>query len=633
MRSVAITGMGAVSALGADLDALREGLLAGAHGIAPIERWDASALAVRIAAHVRAPLEVPPGWSRGELYAVRAAREAWARSGSSAPMDRVALVLGTMGEIGGDIGAYAARVAAELGIAGPRITVSTACTSGANAIGLGRDLLLEGACDAVIAGGVDELTPELFAGFAALGVLSETPCAPFSEPDGTTLGEGAGFVVLERAGPGVAWLRGYGLSADAYHATTPDPRGAGVERAIRGALADAAVAPDAIGYVNAHGTGTASNDVAEWRAVRAALGEPAISATKSQLGHAQGAAGSLELIATVLAGSQDVLLPTLRFRGPRARGPEDPVAGDAPRPGRWGAALSASSAFGGANCSIVVARAPGDREVDPRPVYWAGHALAGELPGGADVHVRHAGELRAIAPHVDPRGTDPACRALIAAATRALGEPLRGAAREGTGLIVGATRVSPESLARYRESIDLRGLAHVDTAAFARVILSAPAGAATQACALRGPTSTLHASDASGLVALAYAARCVASRADVDGMLAAGLDETPDEGPLGAACARLTAAPTPVRLAGWAIARDGARAARDALARAGLHEADRTITAADARELAPTPSVASLVAAARAVDALGRAAGASALAIAEGAGVAAAAVFVREEHR
>lgn len=627
MRSAAITGMGAVSALGPDLDALREALLAGAHGIAPIERWDASDLEVQIAAHVRAPIEGPEGWTLGERFAVRAAREAWRRAGSRVPMARVALVLGTMGEIGGRVDAYAERVAGALGIEGPRLTVSTACTSGANAIGLGLDLLRTGASDAVIAGGVDELTKALFAGFSALGVLSEAPCAPFSEPPGTTLGEGAGFVVLER-GAAAFHLRGYGLSSDAHHATTPDPRGAGVERAIRGALADAGLGPEAIGYVNAHATGTATNDVAEWRAIRAALGEPPVSASKSQLGHAQGAAGALELVAMLLAAEQDLLLPTLRFTSPRARGPVDPIGGDRPRPGRFDAALSASSAFGGANCSLVVARAPDPRPPRARPVYWGGVARAGDHPGPLDARVRGARDLRAIAPHVDPRGTDPGSRAVIAAATLALGPPPRGDARDRLGLILGATRVSPDSLARYRESIDARGHAHVDTAAFARVILSAPAGAATLATGLRGPTSTLHAGAASGLAALVYAAICVAGRDDVDAMLAAGLDEAPDDGPLGATCVRIEPAPTAIRLAGFALAADGPGAARAALAMAGLREPDRTVTPAPGA----MPSVASIDAAARAAEGLARA-GESALAVAEGEGAAAAVVLVREATR
>ncbi|MBX3271101.1 MAG: hypothetical protein KF729_12620 [Sandaracinaceae bacterium] len=631
MPRVAITGMGAVSALGADLDALRAALLAGADGIAPITRWDASDLAVRIAAHVRAPLAIPEGWSRGEAYAVAAACEAWTRSGCAAPPGRVALVLGTMAEIGGRVEAYAERVAEALAIGGPRLTVSTACTSGVNAIGLARDLLLDGDCDAVIAGGVDELTKELFAGFAALGVLSHGPCAPFSSPEGTTLGEGAGFVVLERDRAGAAYVAGYGLSADAYHATTPDPRGAGVERAMRSALADAALPPAAIGYVSAHGTGTASNDEAEWQAVSRVLGAPPISGPKSQLGHAQGAAGPLELIATLLAAEQGVLLPTLRFGAPRPRGPRDPIGAPRPRPGRFEAALCASSAFGGANCSVIVHTEPaGSPSAPPRPVYLAGHASAGEAPVPLDARLDGLGALRRLAPHVDPRSTDPGGRALIAAVALALGAPPRGEARDRVGLFLGASRVSPESVARYRDSIAARGHAYVDTAAFARVILSAPASMASLAHGLRGPLCAVAAGPASGLVALANAASHLARRPELERMLAAGLDEAPERGPVAAACTVLSAAPCARargRLNGRALT--PARPRRPALARAAIREPDHTVVGEPTDALG---SFASAGLAPRAAARLDRA-GASALALAEGDGAGAAVVLVREEER
>ena len=632
---VAITGMGAVSALGSDLGELRRALLAGEHGIAPIERWDASDFTVRIAAHVSPPPSLPAGWTLGEAYAVAAAKEAWRHSACAVPKTKVGLVLGTMGMIGGRVGAYAERVATELGLGGPRLTVSTACTSSPNAIGLGRDLLLAGECDAVIAGGADELTKELFAGFAALGVLSAGPCAPFSEPYGTTLGEGAGFVVLERSRQGLAHVLGYGLASDAHHPTTPHPRGDGVARAMRSALSDANLPATAIGYVSAHATGTASNDVAEWAATRAVLGEPPVSGSKSQLGHAQGAAGVLELITTVIAAREDVLPPTLRFSRARLRGPADPIARATPPPGRIDAALCASSAFGGANCSVVVSRtAKAEGSAVLRPVYWAGHASAGDwrgAPEGSEHHapVRSAADLRSIAPRVDPRGTDPAARALIAAAMLAIGGvPLRGAHRDGAGIILGSTRVSPESLRAYHESLEERGYANADTAAFSRVILHAPAGAAATACALRGPSSSIYAGAAGGLAALAYAASCVATRAGVQRMLGAGLDENESDGPLGAACGVLTSAPGPIELAGWAIGKDEATAGRDALERAGTSQPDHHISDLPDPELSAMPSVRSLLSACAAVGRLERA-GESALVSGRGDGVGSALVFVR----
>src|SRR5207249_4469693 len=161
-----------------------------------------------------------------------AAAEAIAHARLPIRPDRIALVLGSsLGTSHERMYELTDLVGDAVGVLGPRITISTACSSSSNAIGLARDLILAGVCDAALAGGTDVLSPELFAGFHALGVLSKSPCAPFSFPEGTTLGEGAGFVVLERvrdAGDrALAYVAGYGLSCDAHHPTTPDPSGMG----------------------------------------------------------------------------------------------------------------------------------------------------------------------------------------------------------------------------------------------------------------------------------------------------------------------------------------------------------------------------------------------------------------------
>jgi 3-oxoacyl-[acyl-carrier-protein] synthase II len=555
---IVVTGLGAVSALGLDTASSWRALAEGRHGITKVDRYPTDDLSVHVAAMVPWDRDVEPGWTLGELYAVRAAREAFEDARlSEVNRARIAIVVGTMGELRGDVGASADRVAEALDVRGPRITISTACTSSANAIGLARDLVLAGWCDAAIAGGTDELEKALLAGFAALGVLSDGPCAPFSTPVGTTLGEGAAFVVLERAGRtrAIASLLGYGMSSDAHHETTPHPQGAGVARAMRSAILDAGIEASSVAYVNAHGTGTDHNDVAEWRAVEDVFGRgstPAISATKSQLGHAQGAAGALELVATLLARREGMLLPTLRFTEPRPRGPIDPVAGDRPRPARFDRAISASSAFGGANCSIAIGDAA-PRELTRRSVFWLGHAAA--EPSLA--------ELRKVAPHVDPRGLDPSMIALIAAAGLAIedaGARIRGDARDRAGIVLGATRISRASLFAYQASIAQRGYGHVDTNAFARVIPHAPAARCSMALSLRGPATTVHAGAASGLVAIAHAAELLSTRGDVETIVASGVDEVhvPELGPSGAACALLSSAPAPraIRIAGWAIAGD-----------------------------------------------------------------------------
>lgn len=323
-------------------------------------------------------------------FALQAAREANAMAGESGfRASRVGLVFGTsMGShetrmryndlheakaarmlahqtfAAAQFGVETALVADALGIQGPRLTISTACTSSTQAIGLAREFLHEDLADRVFVIGSDPFAMEVFAGFYTLGVMSASPCAPFGEPVGMNVGEGAGALVLERQTDAVrrgatlyAALRGYGMSVDAFHPTTPEPAGKGVAQSIREALCDASLEPQDIGYYNAHGTGTASNDAAEWKAIQQVFAERAamlpISSTKSYLGHAQGAAGILEAIATIMALREQVCLPTLHLHTKRRQAPDDPIASEVPRPCSYNAAISHNSAFGGLNATLV----------------------------------------------------------------------------------------------------------------------------------------------------------------------------------------------------------------------------------------------------------------------------------------
>jgi 3-oxoacyl-[acyl-carrier-protein] synthase II len=480
------------------------------------------------------------------------------------------------------------------------------------------------------------LCPEIFAGFHALGLLSPTKCAPFSEAVGTTLGEGAGFLVLEReqdaAARGasmLACLSGYGLSGDGYHATSPEPSGAGVARALRGTLDDAGLTADEVGYVNAHGTGTAANDPAEWQALCEVFGARAdqlpVSSTKSYLAHAQGAAGILELIATLLAMQHGQVLPTLHFTGPRRRGPVDPIAQALPRALEFEHALCTNSAFGGANAAVAISRKVRQRRtVSRRPIFISG--VASLLPEGPEIRVsadlseqrRGAstnevpngapatrslcqpspqpspprGRGRQVAPSVpgkrlapfrletlvptaDTRGMDPSARALTATVALALADAkltLTGKARERTGLFVGTTNSSPTAWDEFRGSIKERGLVKVSAPAFTRLVLNASSGTASRLLGLRGPTTTVTTGCGSGLLACVLAAMHLDSRTDADRLVVASVDEVDldrDTGRSdGAAGLVLTTLPaeSALRLAGWATA--GARSLPDAIAHA-----------------------------------------------------------------
>lgn len=265
----------------------------------------------------------------------------------------------------------AGEVAIDTGARGPNFTVSSACASGTTAIGVARDLLLSGACDIVLTGGCESgrarATAACFARMRALSTRTERPeqaCRPFdTDRDGFVLGEGAAVLVLERAdharsrGAHVrAWLRGYGASADAHHPTSPHPQGRGAEQAIRQALTDAGCTPGDVGHINAHGTATRLGDTAEALALlRVFTGAPpAVTSSKSILGHALGAAGAIEAALTVLALQRQEVAPTANLAQQDTGREMDIVTGRS-RPVAFDVALSTSCGFGGQNAALVLA--------------------------------------------------------------------------------------------------------------------------------------------------------------------------------------------------------------------------------------------------------------------------------------
>ncbi|MDR1816950.1 MAG: beta-ketoacyl-ACP synthase [Puniceicoccales bacterium] len=300
--------------------------ITGAAGKTRLDGWLVDGKSAPVAA-VDAPLpEIPAAWERHDsrnnrlllaaLAPIRAAVDAAiARHGPA----RVAVILGTStsgieeGEIAEaakratgaapahyhylqqEFGATAGFLAEWLGVTGPCYTISTACSSSARALISGARLLRAGAVDAVIAGGADSLCRMTLNGFHALEAFSLTGCRPFAQNrDGITIGEGAALALLTRDEAPVALLGG-GDSSDAYHMSAPRPDGAGAEQAMRAALADAALAPEDIGYINLHGTGTALNDSMESAAVNRVFGAATpCSSTKHLTGHTLGACGAVE---------------------------------------------------------------------------------------------------------------------------------------------------------------------------------------------------------------------------------------------------------------------------------------------------------------------------------------------------
>ena len=575
---VVVTGLGALCALGENVETLWAAIERGDSGIAPIRRFDIAPFETKLGAMVPLGDDYEDEERRLLAYGCTAASEALKRA-AIVNRSQVALVLGTCnGSLGKEIHAGSIDIARVLKLGGPVITLSTACASSAHAIGFAADLVRRGIARFVLAGGVDILCQDVFAGFHSLGLLAQGPCAPFSIHLGTTLGEGAAFMLLETeqsaeargVGPLVEFL-GYGLSADAFHDTKPEPSGMGMARALAAALQDACLEPKAIDYLNAHGTGTAANDAAEWRAIQRVFGEHAkqlpVSSSKSFLGHAQGAAGALEAVVTLMAMAHQVVPPTLHLTERRPYSPVDPVAAPKPRPHVVRQAMCTNAAFGGANAALVFARGTKEsrpRRAEPRPIGLSGVGMVHDWE-----------KLNQCVPLTELRGLDATARLLASAVTTALVDAklrLRSKDCEEIGLFVGQTRVSPESYKAFGKSIHERGLAHLSAPAFTRMVVNNATGVCCRLFGLKGPTATLSTGPDSGLTALVLGADHIAWRDDVSRLLTAAVDEPgpSDSHNNAAACLLLEAQndAAPVSLAAWALAADRETAVAQALARA-----------------------------------------------------------------
>ncbi len=397
-RRVAVTGIGVVSALGLDRPAHFAALREGRNGIGPLDIIDVERLSVSIGAQARDfdgaarfDRQALSLYDRTTQMALAAAAEAWAEAGlglSESEALNAGVVMGTalngMETIDGNYRAVfqegknrvhpfivprlmtnagASQITMTYGLKGPSWTVSTACSSSNHAIGQAFRLIRDGAAEAMLAGGAE--APLFFGVIKAwegLRVMSKDACRPFSRTrNGMVQGEGAAVLVLEEMGRAKArgakiWgeIAGFGMTADAADIVTPSREGA--IRAMRGALTEAGLAPEEIGYINAHGTATAANDRTECAAIRELLGGAAervsVSSTKSMHGHCIGAAGALEAAATLMALSEGVIPPTINYEEPDPDCALDVTPNEA-KERRVSAALSNSFAFGGLNAVLA----------------------------------------------------------------------------------------------------------------------------------------------------------------------------------------------------------------------------------------------------------------------------------------
>lgn len=410
VRRVVVTGLGTLSPLGLDAASTWAGVCAGHSGVAPITRFDTTSFSTRIAAELKGydPTAYFPGRDARRLdpfvqYAVVAAREAFHDAGLEAGEQlgpRTAVIIGT--GIGGmstlteqtlllhDRGpnrispfmvpmilpdSAAGNVALEFKLRGPNMAITSACASGANAIGEAYEMIRRGTADVALSGGTEaSVLPLAIAGFSIIHALSERnddpqrASRPFDKDrDGFVLGEGACILVLEEyeraLARGVhiyAELVGYGSTDDAFHMVAPDAEGGGAIACMRIALESANLLPEAIGYINAHGTSTELNDITETHAIKQVFGAHAyhlaVSSSKSMTGHLLGASGAVEAAITIKAVQEGILPPTINLDQPDPRCDLDYVPHRA-RQHQVEYALSNSFGFGGHNACLIFRKA------------------------------------------------------------------------------------------------------------------------------------------------------------------------------------------------------------------------------------------------------------------------------------
>jgi 3-oxoacyl-[acyl-carrier-protein] synthase II len=395
LQRVVVTGLGAVTPVGVGVKNYWDAICAGQSGVGPLTLVDPEPVPSKVAAEC---LEFDPAASlgpkearrldRSTQFALTSAREAWEDSGIEGAVDKdeTGVVFAT--GIGGissllssdevmRTNAAAGQIGMKFGLRGPNFTTTTACAASNHAIGLAFQAIRHGEATAMIAGGSESAFVQValvaFGQMTALATKFNDRPTEASRPfdalrNGFVMGEGAGALILEEREHALARgavihaeLVGFGQSADAYHVTAPSEDGSGAALAMRRALRSADLAPEAVGYVNAHGTSTPAGDVSETKAIRLAFGDHAdrlaVSSTKSMIGHLFGAAGAVEGIATILAVRDGVLPPTINQTDPDPACDLDYVPNQA-RKAEVDAAMSNGFGFGGHNAVVIFRRHP-----------------------------------------------------------------------------------------------------------------------------------------------------------------------------------------------------------------------------------------------------------------------------------
>lgn len=568
-KRVVVTGLGLICALGENTEQCWNAAVNGVSGISPVKSVNAEGCYANLGAEVDAPNEALSNedYDRSSLLCIKAAGEALKDSGyevTAENSDRIGVIIGncvggavsidkyyTANKNGGECkntdvlkmpaAALANNVAFRYGLNGTTANIVNACAAGTISLAYAADLIRSGKADAFVAGGSDSFSSLAFAGFHALHALDEKSCSPFNRSNGITLGEGAGVLIIEdyehakaRGAKIYCEVLGSGVSSDAHHITAPDPEGKGQMLAISRAIENSGLSANDIDYINAHGTGTAKNDEAEFLSLHTLFDgndHLSVSSTKSMTGHCLGAAGSIEAVFTVKAVCEGVIPPTVGYTEEnletlKEKAGKIDFVPNTKREKEIKYAASNSFAFGGNNASIVFAKEPRDipDRTNNERVFVTG---IGELIGAPTVEIDPDDYKEHGVKMAFYRKLDRFSQLQLISGMRALKDADITISEENEkdiGIVVGTADGPLTEVYNFQKTVCESGTAAGSAFAFPNTVYNAAGGYFSIFAGIKGYNVTNANSIQAGLQSLCYAADVIRN-GDESIMIATGTDE------------------------------------------------------------------------------------------------------------
>lgn len=570
-KRVVVTGLGLICALGENTEQCWNAVVNGVTGIAPVKSVNADGCYANLGAEVAAPNKElsEEDYDRSSLLCIKAAGEALKDSGfevTEQNSDRIGVIIGNC--VGGAVSideyytankngggkntdvlkmpaaALANNVAFHYGLNGATANIVNACAAGTISLAYAADLIRSGKADAFVAGGSDSFSSLAFAGFHALHALAPNSCSPFNLSNGITLGEGAGVLIIEdyehakaRGAKIYCEVLGSGVSSDAHHITAPDPEGKGQMLAITRAIENSGLNASDIDYINAHGTGTAKNDEAEFLSLHTLFDDNdhlSVSSTKSMTGHCLGAAGSIEAVFTVKAVCEGVVPPTIGYTEENLETLKEKAGNidfvpNVKHEKEIKYAASNSFAFGGNNASIIFAKEPRDipDRANKERIFVTG---LGELIGKPHVEISSDDYKEFGIKMAFYRKLDRFSQLQLISGMKALKDADVAITDENAGdigIVVGTADGPLTEVYNFQKTVCENGTAAGSAFSFPNTVYNAAGGYFSIFAGIKGYNVTNANSVQAGLQSLCYAADVIRN-GDENIMIATGTDENTD---------------------------------------------------------------------------------------------------------